>query len=239
MNEIFYTIDEGVFHLFPDFIRGVVLAYDVNNSPSSQELVALLRSEEQDLRQKITIDNLAEHPHIRNWREAFRTLGIKPGEFRPSIEAMARRVLRGDDLPAINALVDIGNLVSLRHLVPAGGHALDGLTQDISLRLADGSEEFCAFGSQTTEYPEPGEIIFAEGNVVLTRRWVWRQSNHTLTLPETRSIEFNIDALPPVNREDVESIGEDIIRLVHQFCGGRTRFEILDRQHPRMSLAER
>lgn len=239
MNEIFYSIDPGVFLLFPLYMRGVVLAHDVHNGPSSQELVALLRSEEQELRHKITSDNLTEHPRIRNWREAFRTQGIKPSEFRPSIEAMARRVLRGDELPSINALVDIGNLVSLRHLIPAGGHALDGLTQDISLRLADGSEEFCAFGSQTSEHPEPGEIIFAEGNVVLTRRWVWRQSNHTLTLPETRSIEFNIDALPPLERPDVESICEEVSGLVRQFCGGKTRFEILDRQHPHMSLADR
>ncbi len=61
----------------------------------------------------------------------FSPLGIKPSEFRSSIEAMARRVLRGNELPAINALVDIGNLISLRYIIPAGGHALDHVTQDI------------------------------------------------------------------------------------------------------------
>ncbi len=33
---------------------------------------------------------------------------------------MARRVAKGQELPSINALVDIGNVLSLRHLVPLG-----------------------------------------------------------------------------------------------------------------------
>lgn len=238
MNALSYTIDERVFDVFPDFIRGVVLAHDVRNGPSGQELLSLLRSEEEALRQKISIADLPDHAHIRAWREAFRKLGIKASEFRPSIEAMARRVLRGDDLPSINALVDIGNIISLRYLVPAGGHAIDKLTQDIFLRPADGGEEFYAFGSQTLEHPDKGEIIFVEGNVVLTRRWVWRQSNHTLTLPETQAIEFNVDALPPVERSQVTAICQDLSDLVRRFCGGRLRTEILERRHPRMSLGE-
>jgi hypothetical protein len=31
----------------------------------------------------------------------------------------------------------------------------------------------------------------------MTRRWSWRQGVHTLTLPESTSIEFNVDGLPP------------------------------------------
>ena len=113
---------------------------------------------------------------------------------------MARRALRGDELPAINALVDIGNIISLRHLIPAGGHAIDVLKGDIELRFATGDEEFVPFGTNDLEHPLPGEVIFVEGSIVLTRRWTWRQANHTLTLPETQAIEFNVDGLPPVTK---------------------------------------
>ncbi|MDD9417934.1 phenylalanine--tRNA ligase beta subunit-related protein, partial [Staphylococcus aureus] len=84
-------------------------------------------------------------------------------------EALARRALRGEALPAINALVDIGNLISLHHLVPVGGHAIDGVTGDIALRPATGQESFVPFGSDQVECPLPGEVIFAEGDTVLTR----------------------------------------------------------------------
>ncbi|MDR3574114.1 MAG: phenylalanine--tRNA ligase beta subunit-related protein [Anaerolineaceae bacterium] len=238
MKELFYSIDPEIFSKFPGFVRGVVLAYDVQNGPSSPDLIELLRSEEAAVRQRLTIETLTEQPRIKAWREAFRSLGIKPSEFRSSIEAMTRRALRSDPLPSINALVDIGNIISLRYLIPAGGHSMDGLTQDISLRLADGTEDFVAFGSDELEHPNPGEIVFVEGPVVLTRRWVWRQSQHTLTLPETRSIEMNIDLLPPASANELDGINQDLMSLISQYCGGTSRAEILSADHPKISLAQ-
>jgi DNA/RNA-binding domain of Phe-tRNA-synthetase-like protein len=71
----------------------------------------------------------------------------------------------------------------------------------------------------------------------LTRRWTWRQAKHTLTLPETTAIEFNIDGLPPVTAAEVEAAGREVMDLVQRFCGGNMRFEILNSQNPRLSLA--
>lgn len=103
-------------------------------------------------------------------------------------------------MPSINALVDIGNILSLRYLLPIGAHAIDVVSHDITLCIATGEEEFVPFGSEQVEHPVPGEIIFAEGNTVLTRRWSWRQAIHTMTLPTTTAIEFNVDGLPPVTK---------------------------------------
>ena len=236
MKEIAYSVSEEVFAAFPDYRRGVVLAHDVRNGGSPPELIEILRDEEAKARSRLNVDTLTAEPRLSSWREAFRRLGYKPGDFRPSIEALLRRVLRGDELPAINALVDIGNIVSLRHVLPVGGHAIDALTQDIALRPATGAEEFVPFGSEAVEHPLPGEFIFTEGDRVLTRRWIWRQANHTLTLPETTAIEFNIDALPPVTDEGMQAAAGDLMDLVGRFCGGRIRFEILSLQRPSINL---
>jgi DNA/RNA-binding domain of Phe-tRNA-synthetase-like protein len=236
MNPLYYTIAPEIFARFPGYTRGVVVAYEVANRESPPKLTALLRQAEAGLREKLTIENLTAHPRINAWREAYRAFGAKPSEFRSSIEAMARRALRSEPLPAINALVDIGNLVSLRHLVTVGGHAIDEIAQDIALRLATGSEMFTAFGSDQVESPLPGEVIFAEGDVVLTRRWSWRQANHTLTLPTTRAIEFNVDGLPPVTSTEVEAICQEVTELVSRFCGGRIRHEILSQDNPRIAV---
>jgi DNA/RNA-binding domain of Phe-tRNA-synthetase-like protein len=237
MKELSYSIAPEVFAAFPGYRRGVVLAHGVNNGPSAAELVELLRGEEARARETLSVDTLTEEPRLACWREAFRRLGYKPGDFRPSIEALLRRVLRGQELPAISALVDIGNAVSLRHLLPVGGHAIDVLTQDIALRPASGSEEFVPFGAEERERPLPGEFVFVEGERVLTRRWIWRQSSHTLTLPGTTAIEFNIDALPPATDQALAAAAADIEALVGRHCGGRCRFAVLDRANPRMELA--
>ena len=236
MKALTYSISNEIFQRFPGYVRGVVVAREVRNHPSPETLIQMLREVEESTRGNLKIEQVAETPRIKSWREAYRSFGAKPSEFRSSIEALVRRVLRRESLPSINALVDIGNVVALRHLVPAGGHAIDVLTGDIALRPATGREEFTPFGSDEMEHPLLGEIIFAEGDTVLTRRWTWRQANRTLTQLETRAIEFNVDGLPPVPPEEVEQACGEIIELVRRFSGGETRWEILSESHPRMVL---
>ncbi len=237
MTGITYTIDEAIFERFPGYCRGVVLAFELRNGPSPADLVEMLRDAEASVSSQVNLEAINEHPRIKPWREAYKAFGAKPSDYRSSVEAMARRALRSDELPSINALVDIGNIVSLRHLVPVGGHALDDLSGDISLRFASGSESFTAFGSSKLEHPLAGEVIFAEGETVLTRRWTWRQANHTLTLPETRSIEFNIDRLPPVELEEVHAIASELSVLVEHYCGGKCRYEVLRKENPSLTLS--
>ncbi len=231
-----YRISPEVFDRFPDYRRGVVIAEGLRNPPSPPGLEAELRAAEASIPAQLTAETLTSHPNIAAWREAYRAVGIKPADFRPSVEGLARRALRGDPLPLINTLVDLGNLASLRHLLPIGAHAIDVVSADLSLRPADGSETFEPFGSDALEHPLPGEIIFAEGSTVLTRRWTWRQAKHTLVVPETSAVEINVDALPPLGQAEVERICAELAGLVQRYCGGSARWEILSRDHPVLVL---
>ncbi len=231
-----YTISTDIHDRFPGYVRGVVLAYGLTNGPASPELTALLREAEASVRGRLDLETLTAHPRIASWRDAFKAQGIKPNEFRSSVEAMVRRALRGQPLPSINALVDLGNTLSLKHLVPVGSHAIDVVKGNLALRPATGQETFVAFGSEEIERPTPGEIVLAEDDIVLVRRWSWRQANHTLTLPETTAIEFNVDGLPPVSREEVASICEEVMALIRTHCGGKLRCELLAKDHPGMSI---
>ena len=237
MKDHYYTIQPDVFLLYPGYIRGVVIARDIQNGSSPKELVDLLRREEESIRNRLRIDTLTNDPCIASWREAYRKFGAKPGEYRSSIEAMARRILRGDSLPSINQLVDIGNIVSLRYLIPVGGHAIDYLQEDLSLRVAAGKEEFLPPGLDKPENPEKGEIIFTDGNIVLTRRWTWRQGSHTLTQLNTGAIEYNLDGLPPITSIQIKKACFDLVGLLEKYCHGYIRVEILSETHPRISLS--
>src|ERR1035441_836747 len=116
-----YRIDEEILRLYPGYRRGLVLGQALRNGPSKASLLEELRAQESVLRADIQ-GNPAEHPRIGAWRKSYRRFGARPSEFRSSIEALARRVLRGDSLPNINALVDIGNLRSMRYLIQVVGH---------------------------------------------------------------------------------------------------------------------
>jgi DNA/RNA-binding domain of Phe-tRNA-synthetase-like protein len=233
---VHYSISEAVFSKFPAYCRGVVVAVGITNRDSPEALISDLRELENSLSERFTSQDLLSQPNIQAWREAYRSLGVKPSEYHPSVEALLRRVVKKNPLPSISRIVDLSNLVSLQYLLPVGAHAVDVLSQDIELRLASGQEFFEPFGSDTIERPQPGEIIFAEGDTVLTRRWTWRQARYTLVLPETQAVEINVDGLPPVSQEEVGRVCKHLAGLVQQYCGGEARYEILNRENPRMQL---
>lgn len=232
-----YSIDAEVFRKYPGYVRGIVIGRGLSNPASPPELLQLLREAEASVKSRLAVETIAEAPRIRSWREAYRAFGAKPAEHRASIEALARRALKGDPLPSISSIVDIGNLISLRHLVPAGAHAIDVLRGDIALRPATGSESFVAFGSEKLEHPLAGEIVFVEGDTVLTRRWTWRQAKHTLVESSTSAIVFNVDCLLPVMADEAAQACAEAEALMGKFCGGTYRRALMSASSPRIELS--
>jgi DNA/RNA-binding domain of Phe-tRNA-synthetase-like protein len=237
MTTIQYKISEEVFKLFPDYCRGVLFIKKVKNRNSPAGLIDMIREEENIIREKYSIETLTGDERINSWRNAYRKAGIKPADFRPSVEAMLRRVLKEQSIPAINALVDIGNLFSLKHFIPIGCHSLHDIENEISLRPAEGTETFIPFGQNVPDNPAKGEIIFTDGNNVMTRRWTWRQSNHSITTIDSDYVEFNIDGLYRVTEEIIENIGNEMIELIDNFLEQpKHTFEIITIDKPSITL---
>lgn len=82
------------------------------------DLVPLLRSSEELVRRDLSREGLAEVPEVAAMRRLFRAAGTDPTRYRPSSEALLRRVLRGEEVPSIHPLVDLANALSLRLAVP-------------------------------------------------------------------------------------------------------------------------
>lgn len=236
MSTFTYTVSPAVFKDHPSYRRGVVVFQDLDNSKPNPELTELLRRSEASLRTRIT-GNPAEFPQIAAWRDAYRQFGAKPSEHRSSIEALSRRVLKPDNLPDINPLVDIGNLLSLRYILPAGVHPVGPHSTQIELRKASETDRFLPDAGGDVEPIAPGEIVLAAGSRVLTRRWTWRQAGDTRTLADTRCVFFDIDGLPPVSHGDVEAAIADLIELVGLYCGGQCLgHAVLDAQQPTLTV---
>lgn len=216
-----YKVDRGIFAAYPGYRRGLVVVRGAVNNAMAPQLQEMLRAEEERLRSRLNGVGVTDHPTIAAWREAYRKFGAKPSEHRSSIEAMARRVVKPDLLPTINPLVDIGNIVSLRHVLPAGAHPLLLNGDPLELRPALAGDVFVPAGSSVEEVPPLGEVVFCQGHAVLTRRWTWRQAAGTQTLSETSDAFFNVDGLLPTAEDDVLAAMRDIEQLVRDFTGGR------------------
>ena len=220
-------VTREVLAMFPDYIRGVVSARNVNNTGENPALVELLRKAEKAATQDVSLQDIKNHPRIAPWRQAYTRFGSNPNKYYSSIESLCRRARRGDQLPYINTAVALFNYFSLQHIVPSGGDDLDTVKGDLRLTIAGGNEIFTPFNADEMEHPDPGEVIYVDDAYVMCRRWNWRQGYQPRLSPETRNIAINVDCLPPFTREKAEEITAELAGLVKEFCGGEVKYALL------------
>jgi DNA/RNA-binding domain of Phe-tRNA-synthetase-like protein len=79
---------------------------------ADEELAALRREVADGARARLRLDALSEHPAVAGLRKLFRRAGVDPTRYRSGSEALLRRLLRGEEMPLVNPLVDLGNCVA-------------------------------------------------------------------------------------------------------------------------------
>lgn len=233
-----YTVTSEVFALDPNLRFGIVIAKGLRNSHSNSSDIQRLRHAENLVRQRIDQTSLRTWPTISFYRDLMNKAGINPNRYPVSVEAMAKRILKGDSLPSINALVDLCNAVSLENLITLGAHDLDDIHEDLSVRFASGSERFMPFGHQEEESVEAGELIFVSGEQVQTRKWIWRQSELGKTSIKSSRIIFQlVGNSQPSNLVLLKAL-ESIQKLVlHRFQGECTTF-IIEPTNPSITFSK-
>jgi DNA/RNA-binding domain of Phe-tRNA-synthetase-like protein len=132
----------GVTHELPGW---TLLWADLEVRPVEEGVLASLRDEvAARARASHSIETLADHPTVAALRKLFRQAGCDPTRYRPSSEALLRRVLKGEELPAIHPLVDINNCLSLELAVPACVMNLDNLKPPFVLRAGRAGEAYAS-----------------------------------------------------------------------------------------------
>ena len=184
---------------YPDYVALVLFASGLTNGPSDDASEAALADAEAHLRAS-GLGKATEHPHIAAWRAAFSAFGAKPSKYPSSAEALMSRVLKGQPLPRVNALVDLYNAVSVRSVVPVGGEDADRLDGALRLSVTAGGEPFDPRGDgNEVEQLQAGEVVWRDDVGVTCRRWNWRQGRRTqLTEDSTRAffVFDRLDGLP-------------------------------------------
>lgn len=133
------TLSEEIKRLCPAF-QGVAVMAQVTNSAHNAELWREIDAFTRELRAGETAESIKQQPAIAATREAYKRCGKDPSRYRPSAEALRRRLMRGLELYQIDTLVDLINLVSLRTGYSIGGFDADKIQGD-SLELGIGRAE--------------------------------------------------------------------------------------------------
>lgn len=113
-----------------------------------QDLAKLMDEVCEWKRREFSLESLAETEEIRGVRGMFREWDIDPSKYRPSSEALLRRVVQGKGLYRVSNVVDICNLGSIETGWPYGCYDRSRIRAPIVFRHGAASERYEGIGKK-------------------------------------------------------------------------------------------
>jgi len=139
------NISESIRQACPDLTLSVI-ACEVKNSETTSILWHEIEEETMKISSTFTLENIKFRPEISATRQVYRKLGKDPNRYRPSAEALCRRICKGLGIQRVSTLVDIINLISIRSGFSIGGFDAEKIQGDLRLEVGTASDIFQAIG---------------------------------------------------------------------------------------------
>ncbi len=216
-----FQYDTHILRRYPNITGGVILARGMTNGPTPRDLETSFINEQQATLKRLGNIPLSQIPSLVAWRSVFRSFGVDPTQYRSAAEALLRRLTKKGDIPGINLLVDLGNLVSIRYALPVAVFDIRSLEGAVTVHFAEGTERYTTLGQNELEHPEPGEVVFSDdAKLVIARRWCWRQSDQSAAQLETTQAIITVEAHHEQGKADVDAALYDLLVLLQTYAGG-------------------
>lgn len=143
MNTI--SIDPTLQAACPELVLGLLEA-QVHVEPERKDLWTFIDAELNGFAEWLKDHPIKQRPTIAATRTAYKACGKEPSRYRPSAEALSRRIAQGKGLYRVNNVVDSLNLVSVKSGYSIGGFDLDQTQGPIRLAIAGEGLPYEAIG---------------------------------------------------------------------------------------------
>lgn len=222
-----FIIEDDFWELFPNAKIGIITCNGIDNTIKNEnQYKDMISQGEKEALSHLPNEEFSSNEVIKVWRDAFKKFKTKKGA-RSSIEALLKRVSTGKGLGTINPLVDIYNSISLKYAMPCGGEDMDKFIGDIRLTKATGDESFITLGSDKSEPPYEGEIVYKDDEGAICRCWNWRESVRTMLTEDTKNAFLCIELVDENREKEFENALKELSQLVEKNLGGKSEISIL------------
>lgn len=145
MANIKVSVSDQIYDACPHFELAVIEC-EVVNSSFNKDLWTEIHSAEKQILDNFKIEDINKREAIHATRLAYKAFGKAPNRYRPSAEALCRRIVKGAGIYQIDTLVDLINLVSITTGYSIGGFDADKIQGDLLLGVGRENEKFEAIG---------------------------------------------------------------------------------------------
>lgn len=159
--------DSAVLERIEPFFIGWGIIKNVTILKDAKALDGLREEVYSNLICKFKIDDIKDIPVVRTYRKfSWQYLNIDPTKVRPSGEALARRVIKGQNIPIINSVVYAINLASIETQLSFSGFDLQRIIPPLIVRYAEVGEKFRGLGTRNRVLTG-NELLLADREKIL------------------------------------------------------------------------
>lgn len=148
-------------------------------------------------------------------------VGVRRRKNPPASETLIKLLQKRKDLPSINKLVDIYNIISTDTELALGAHDMDKIDGNVTLRLQDGTERFVPLGYDEPQPVKVGEYSYIDDSNEIICHLEIRQVTKTLVDEMSKNIYFIVQGNEVTSYAFLNETAQKIIDRVTQFCGGQ------------------
>lgn len=233
-----FIVENDFWEIFPSAKIGIIVCNNVNNNiVEENKYLYLIEDASREANKYFIEDEFSNNEVVHVWREAYQKFKTKKGA-RSSIEALLKRVYKQTGINAINPLVDIYNSVSIKYAMPCGGEDIDKFVGNVRLTKAVGDEPFITYGTDESEPPYEGEIVYKDDEGAICRCFNWRESVRTMLTEETTKAFLCIELIDSSREEEFKQALEELANLVSDNLNGVCEIKILDKDNNEIVIEE-
>ncbi|AXN39780.1 B3/B4 domain-containing protein [Peribacillus butanolivorans] len=208
----------------PDFKVGIITYENIEVGPSPQMVKGRLQLFQEALFFDLDEKELTGFPGIKEWRKIFKTTGTNPSRYRPSVEALYRRVKKQNYLTSIHSAIDLNNFFSLLYEVPIGIYDADKLTGDISIKIGESTDEYNGLNGRLNSMENM--ITSADRDGAFGSPYV--DSERTKVTEETKKAIQIIYLQPKTPIKEAHQLTESLMKMFLEIHGGEGTYSILE-----------
>lgn len=200
-----------------DLKLGFLHLTDCRIAASSGALRSIYDGVASAARERFADAPLGEHPVAAGVRRLFKSAGIDSSRYRPSGEALVRRILKGQGLYHVNNIVDINNICSIESLFPLGAYDYEHVIGDVSIRLGTSDEVYRGIGK---EINIAGKLVSADSDGAFGSPIA--DSDRTKITDATRDVLVLLYAPESTEDSDIDGTLNRFAYLAGEYAGTQT-----------------
>ncbi|WHY87583.1 phenylalanine--tRNA ligase beta subunit-related protein [Neobacillus novalis] len=216
-------LSSEIIEQIPDFKLGVIEYRNIMVGESPQMLRGRLQLFQESIYFDLEGNKVTDIPGIQEWRGIFKKTGKDPNRYRPSVEALFRRVQKQNYLPSVQSAIDINNFFSLQYQVPIGIYDLDLLKGLVEIRIGNEGEEYTGLNGRKNTL----ERLIVSSDLTGPFGSPFVDSNRTPVTYETKNALQIIYLRPSTDLENANKLTESLMNMFTQIHGGEASYRIL------------